>query len=146
MMGTGVRRRESDPLATALAQQLGDGAARVIWEDGGDAVLVRLDKLAARCRDQQLVVELELAADGLGCEQLALHFALGQDDTGALVGATDSVAAAAGPIAARWWTIAQDAVWAALTALIGAGGRGELAASTKRQLEPLIRRAPRSQR
>jgi hypothetical protein len=141
-----VRQSDRGPLASALAQRLGDGAARIVWEDGGDAVLVRLDRLTARCRDEQLVVELELAADELGCENLSLRFALGEDEAGELVAATDSVAAAGGPIAARWWTIAQDAVWAALTELVGRGGRSELAAPAWRQLEPLIRRAPRSKR
>lgn len=118
---------------TALAQELrvrlagvpADGAApaadnpaQVIWIDAGDEVLVHLDSIQVRILDRMIVVAVDLETDQTGRAPLVCPFALGglRDQAG-LIATTHELARGNRLLAARWGSVLQSALWAALTGL-----------------------------
>jgi hypothetical protein len=106
-------------LDRALAQRLGGGdAAKVIWADAGDEVLVLLDQLRVDVVRGAVAIVAALQADDLGVENVVTRFVVGLDAEGRLTGTTDAGPLTRGPLAARWSGVLQDALWGALVALV----------------------------
>jgi len=126
-------------LATALATRLAGTAANgsrmvaalftpgvaapapmpVIWVDGGDEVLIHLESVQTKMVDSGvLLVSVDLETDQTGRTPLIVRLALPVSGQAAgLVATTDAFPTGNGLLAARWGTVLQNAVWAALLGL-----------------------------
>jgi len=101
---------------------------RVVWVEGGDEVLVHLDRTQVQAMDGMLLVSVELETDQTGRQALIVPLALGAaDDPAGLVATTDELPRGEGLLAARWGKAVQAAVWEALLRLASdhAGERGK---------------------
>ena len=111
-------------LAVRLAGRPAEGsrsstdAAKVVWVDAGDEVLVHLDSVQARIAGSTLLVSVDLECDQTGRASLIVPFALGgADDNAGLVAVTDELPRGNGLLAARWGKALQAAIWASLLGL-----------------------------
>ena len=113
-----TRRLHSGALADALRERLLEGEDVVLWEDGGAHVLVRGEGLEAEVHEQGILVSLPLEADeAQGTVSVALAFASG-DERPDLVAAAEQRPRGEPVLAARWGELLQDAIFAALVALL----------------------------
>ena len=95
-------------------------AAQVVWVDAGSDVLVHLDSIKVQLADGSLAVSVDLECDQTGRSALVVVFALGKPgDLAGLLAVTDDLPRGNGILAARWGTILQASVWAALLSLLG---------------------------
>jgi hypothetical protein len=110
-------RRTAAIAATPIAA--GAAPLPVIWVDGGDEVLVHLESVQAKMVDGGvLLVSVDLETDQTGRTPLIVRLALPVSGQAAgLVATTDAVPTGNGLLAARWGTVLQNAVWAALLGL-----------------------------
>ena len=93
--------------------------AAVIWVDGGDEVLVHLESVQTKMiGGGLLLVSVDLETDQTGRTPLIVRLALAPSDQAAgLVAITDALPTGNGVLAARWGSVLQNAVWAALLGL-----------------------------
>ena len=91
----------------------------MIWIDQGDAVLVHLDSVAVRFVGQSVLVSIDLESDHTGRTPLVFAFALGSDAAAGatLMAATEEFPRGNSLLAARWGSVARDAVWSAFLQL-----------------------------
>jgi hypothetical protein len=90
----------------------------VIWVDHGDEVLVHLEAMRIQMQDGLILVSVDLQTDQTGRTPLIISIALGKpNDSAGLLGVTDEYPRGNGILAARWGTVLQEAVWAALLSL-----------------------------
>jgi hypothetical protein len=93
-------------------------AGGVVWVDGGDEILVHLDAARVRILDRTLLVSVDLESDQTGRTPLTVVLALGSaTDPSGLVATTDEFPRGHGPLAARWGSALQAAVWSSLMGL-----------------------------
>jgi hypothetical protein len=120
-------------LQTRMAGTPSDGSdyqgsppASVVWVDAGDEVLVHLDSLKTQVVGQSVVVSIDLESEQTGRTPLVVVFALGTDDQGGLIAATDEYPRGDGALVARWGPAVQAAAWNAMLSLAveHATGRG----------------------
>jgi hypothetical protein len=112
-------------LRTRLAGAPADGsaptqasAAQVIWVDAGDEVLVHLDSVQVRLLNRTIIVSVDLETDQTGRAPLIVPFVLGGlRDPAGLIATTHELARGNRLLAARWGSVLQSALWAALTGL-----------------------------
>jgi hypothetical protein len=115
-------------LSTRIAGRPADGstpiagaarAAKVIWVDAGDEVLVHLDSLRVALRNRLVVVSIDLECDQTGRTPLVCTFALGDStDPAGLFAVTNELPRGNGLLAARWGAAVQAAVWNSLLGLV----------------------------
>src|ERR1700693_1682992 len=131
--GTGSAPSIPDQLTpAALATQLkarlvgtpADGSAQpssapsqVVWVDSGHELLVHLDGTTTQIVGSTVLVSLDLECDQTGRTPLVVAFALGANDQGGLIAATDEYPSGNGMLASRWGTTAQAAAWSAMLSL-----------------------------
>jgi hypothetical protein len=90
---------------------------KVVWVDGGDAVLVYLDSTTTQIVGQTVLVSIDLESDQTGRTPLIVAFALPSNETAGLVVATDEYPRGNGLLASRWGAAVQAAAWSALLSL-----------------------------
>jgi hypothetical protein len=119
-------------LAAELAQRLAGRAAdtgsvlstrkipgQVIWVDAGSEVMVYLSSIKISIGDGLLLVSTDFECDQTGRTPLIAAFSMNKGvDSAGLFATTDEFPRGNGLLAARWGTIYQNAVWAALTSLV----------------------------
>src|SRR5262245_10254939 len=115
-------------LSTRIAGRPADGsplipgatrAAKVIWVDAGDEVLVHLDSLRVAVRNRLVAVSIDLESDQTGRTPLVCTFALGDStDPAGLFAVTNELPRGNGLLAARWGAAVQAAVWNSLLGLV----------------------------
>lgn len=117
---TGTAANGSRTVAASLTPgAAGAAPSPVIWVDGGDEVLVHLESVQTKMVDGGvLLVSVDLETDQTGRTPLIVRLALGVSGQAAgLVATTDAFPTGNGMLAARWGTVLQNAVWAALLGL-----------------------------
>lgn len=148
-----ISQPPTNGLARALANRIGGGAPRIVWTETGDEVLLRLDGLRATVVSGALAIELDLEADDVGRERVQIRFALGRDEQGRLVGSSDEDPGALPTkggkreiptLTARWGRTLQDALWAALVALVDGEAAAGAAGGIPGRAFPEIAQALRS--
>jgi hypothetical protein len=93
--------------------------AQVIWVDAGSDLLVHLDSIKTVIANGSLLVSVDLECDQVGRSALVVVLSLGQaGDPAGLLAVTDQLPRGNGLLAARWGSIVQSAVWAALLGLL----------------------------
>ncbi len=112
----------ADALARLFAVRLAAGAQapnggpapRVVWNDGGDELLLHLDSLRTRFSRDALSVGLDVETDQTGRQPVQVVFSLAGDAGQALVAATEELPRGDERVVARWGRALQDALWAVL--------------------------------
>ncbi len=117
--GTPANGSRSALLAQLSPSAAGAAPAPVMWVDGGDEVLVHLESVQVKMLDGGvLIVAVDLESDQTGRTPLVMRLALANSGQAAgLVATTDAFPTGNGLLAARWGTVLQNAVWAALLGL-----------------------------
>jgi hypothetical protein len=111
LIGTPANGTRSTPSASTTALP-------VIWVDGGDEVLVHLESMRTKLLNGVLLVSVDLETDQTGRTPLVVRLATATSGQAAgLVAMTDEFPSGNAILAARWGTILQSAVWAALLGL-----------------------------
>ena len=136
-----LRRRSW--LEFVMRKQLAPRSRAVIWSDAGDEVLLHADTLRIETTGGVLVASAELEAEEIGRERISVAFALGIDDAGGLVGATQASAQGAGVLCARWGETFEHAVLAALHELIALAQRHGFSPLLQLALGPALQQGRR---
>jgi hypothetical protein len=92
-------------------------AARIVWEDAGQRVLLHLDSLRARIVDGWLLCQLDLETDQTQRQALQFVYYLGVAGEGGGVQAASTINAASVPasqLADRWGAQVQRLLWDAV--------------------------------
>ena len=92
-------------------------AARIVWEDAGQRVLLHLDSLRARVVDGWLLCQLDLETDQTQRQPLQFVYHLGVASEGGGVQAAGTINAASVPasqLADRWGAQVQRVLWDAV--------------------------------
>lgn len=113
-------------LQTRMAGTPSDGSvyegqppAKVVWVDSGDEAVVHLDSLKTEITGHSVVVSIDLETDQTGRSPVIVVFALGSDERGGLIAATDEIPHGDSAIVSRWGAAVQAAAWNALLSLAG---------------------------
>jgi hypothetical protein len=108
-------------LAARMKQRLSgvapNPAARIVWEDAGQRVLLHLDSLRARIVDGWLLCQLHLETDQTQRQALQFVYYLGVPNEGGGVQAASTINAATVPasqLADRWGAHVQRLLWDAV--------------------------------
>jgi len=97
----------------------GSAPTSVVWVDAGDEVLVHLDSVQTQIAGQSVIVSIDLETEETGRSPILVVFALGTDDAGGLIAATDEYPRGDGALVARWGAAVQAAAWSAMLSLAG---------------------------
>ena len=114
------RITEADTSKIIKRALTGDASAartdnRVIWDDGGDQVLLHVDTVVVKLVKRFVFVSADFETDQTGRGPLIVALAFGSTEDGAgLVATTDEQPHGHPVIAARWGRIFQQVVWTAL--------------------------------
>jgi hypothetical protein len=125
-----ARAVASDGIAQAFRDALcgpaNVGSPQVVWADGGDRIVLLVDRLQVRTSGSVLVVAVDTESDEFGGAALIARFVFGtEQDPAMLVAATDAAPLGHPEVAARWGELFRSVIWAAFARLVEvtAGGK-----------------------
>ena len=118
-LATRMAGRPANGVTLTTAATVPSAPTQVVWVDAGSDILVHLDSIKTKLTNGSLLVSVDLECDQVGRSALIVAFGLGQPgDPAGLIAVTDALPRGNGLLAARWGSIVQSAVWAALLGLL----------------------------
>jgi hypothetical protein len=98
----------------------------VVWADGGDRIVLQVDRLQVRTSGSVLVVAVDTESAEFGSAPLIARFVFGtEQDPAMLVAATDAAPLGHPQVAARWGELFRSVVWAAFARLVEVTAAGQ---------------------